>query len=285
MEHHFQDGCLTFRGLTHFSLSQCLTSGQAFRWQPRGNGYFGVALGRGVFARQNGGELTLTGVGEHDAPAFIRYFDLKRDYGALQAAYSADPFLREGVSYAGGLRVLRQPPFETLVTFIISANNNVMRITRIVDALCRRFGRPLGAGFDFPAPEALGSADEAALRACGTGYRAAYIIGAARRVADGFCLNDVAKMPYPEARKALTALPGVGLKVADCVALYGLGFTQAFPFDVWMRRVLCGVYGFAGRTDAAMRGFVDERFGLHAGIAQQYLFHYARHHRDALCPV
>ncbi len=88
---------------------------------------------------------------------------------------------------------------------------------------------------------------------------------------------------FEQARQALTRLPGVGLKVADCVCLYSLGFAQAFPADVWMRRVLCGVYGYAGKNDKTMRAFVDERFGAYAGLAQQYLFHYARHHREAVC--
>lgn len=243
-----------------------------------------MALGRQVFAKQQGDALMLSGLEEPAAGEFIRYFDLERDYFALQIEYSKDPFLREGISYASGLRVLRQPHFETLITFIISANNNVGRITRIVDALCKKFGAPVGDGFDFPTPGALASAEKEALLSCGTGYRASYIIGAARMVAEGFCLSAMAQMPYEQARQALTALPGVGLKVADCVALYGLGFTQAFPFDVWIRRVLCGVYGFDGKTDQQMRDFVDEKFGAHAGIAQQYLFHYARHHKDAVCP-
>lgn len=284
MECAYQNGKLTISDLKAFSLEQCLFSGQAFRWRPHDSGFSGIALGRQIYAEQQGETLTLSGVDEQSVPGFIRYFDIERDYAALQNEYAKDPFLREGISYASGLHVLRQPHFETLITFIISANNNVGRITRIVDALCKRFGAPIGDGFDFPTPEALACADEQALLACGTGYRASYIIGAARMVAQGFRLADVAQMPYEQARQALTALPGVGLKVADCVALYGLGFMQAFPYDVWIRRVLCGVYGFEGKTDKQMRDFVDSTFGAYAGIAQQYLFHYARHHKDAVCP-
>jgi N-glycosylase/DNA lyase len=90
-------------------------------------------------------------------------------------------------------------------------------------------------------------------------------------------------MSFEQARQEMTALPGVGLKVADCVALYGMGFLQAFPLDVWMRRVICGVYHYSGKNDNALLDFVHTTFGEHAGIAQQYLFHYARHHKDTVC--
>ncbi len=285
MDHIYKNGRAVICGLKAFSLAQCLDSGQAFRFKPRGSGYFGVALGKEVYAEQSGDRLTLDGIEEQDTHAFIRYFDLERDYEVLQRGFCADPFLREGITYAGGLRVLRQPLFETLITFIISANNNVGRIKRIIDNICRCFGEPLFENFDFPTPNTLALADEHALKQCGAGYRARYIKDAARMVANGFCLAQVEQMPFGQARKALVSLPGVGLKVADCVALYGMGFLQAFPYDVWMQRVLCGIYGYTGTTDAAMRGFVDRTFGPFAGIAQQYLFHYARHHKDAVCPA
>lgn len=280
----YHHGRITVNNITDFSLSQCLTSGQAFRWKPCDEGFFGVALGKAVTAVQQGDMLTLQGVGADEADAFLHYFDLQRDYGAVKATYAADPFLREGMEYAPGMRVLNQPPFETLISFIISANNNVKRIMGIVETLCERYGAPLDGGYDFPTPEVLASLSEDELKACGAGYRARFISGAARAVADGLDLKSIARMPYELARQELAKLPGVGLKVADCTALYSMGFTQAFPADVWMRRVLCGAYGYSGKNDKQMRAFVDEKFGALAGLAQQYLFHYARHHKEAVCP-
>lgn len=274
---------VTFHGLQSFSLSQCLVSGQTFRWKPQANGFAGVALGYAVYAQQNGQTLTLEGVPEDAAADFARYFDLNRDYAAIQASYINDPFLTEGICYADGLRVLRQPCFETLISFIISANNNVGRISRIVETLCEKYGEKLSVSRDFPTPETLASLSTDELRACGTGYRAEYISGTAKMICGGFDLDAVAKMPYEQAREALTALPGVGLKVADCVALYGMGFLSAFPLDVWMRRVICGVYRYSGKNDMDVRRFVDTTFGEYAGIAQQYLFHYARHHKETVC--
>ena len=269
------------RGLSHFSLADCLTCGQAFRWQPNGTGFSGVALGRAVYAEQKDDTLQLAGIGEVEADAFIRYFDLERDYGAIKKLYAHDEYLKQGMAYTPGMRVLRQPPFETLISFIISANNNMKRISGIIDTVCTRYGEPLPGGRDFPSPQTLAALTEAELKSCGAGYRARYIIEASRMVAEGFNLIAVGALPFEEARRELTKLPGVGQKVADCVALYGMGYTQSFPADVWMRRVLCNMYGYRGKNDKDMRTLVDERFGEHAGIAQQYLFHYARNHPEA----
>jgi N-glycosylase/DNA lyase len=283
MQITYQDNSMTVCGLQHFSLAQILCSGQTFRWRPQGDGFIGVALGQLVYAEQSGDVLALHGVDESAGAGFIRYFDLERDYGAIKTTYEDHAFLSDSMAYAHGMRVLRQPPFETLISFIISANNNVPRIMGIVERLCCRFGLPMDGGHAFPTPDMLAALSEADVAACGAGYRARHIIGAAKMVADGFSLDAVAGMPYLEARQALTELPGVGLKVADCVALYALGFLQAFPADVWMKRVLCEVYGYCGKNDKQLRAFVDAQFGDLAGIAQQYMFHYARHNRDAVC--
>ena len=280
---------MIIRGIDHFSLEQCLTCGQAFRWKSEGGGFKGVALGRAVYAVQQGRDVTLAGVDERAGRDFIRYFDLERDYGAIKRSYAGDPFLREGMEYAGGIRVLRQPPFETLISFIISQNNNVKRISGIIERLCQSYGEPINSGspksreafwggnggYDFPTPQALTRCCPKDFEECGAGYRASYIAGAANMVAESFDLEGLALLPYEHAREQLQKIPGVGPKVADCVALYSLGFTQAFPADVWMKRVLRCVYGFKG-NDKQMRAFIDSKFGMNAGLAQQYLFHYAR---------
>ena len=276
----YVDGVTEYSGVKHFSLGACLCCGQAFRWKPKGEGFAGVALGRVVYAQQCGDTIKLMGIAKQDATDFVRYFDLDRDYGRIKEIYVRDEYLRKGMAYAPGMRVLRQPPFETLISFIISANNNVKRISGIIDALCARYGKKLAGGFDFPEPAVLASLQEEALKACGAGYRARYIIETAKMVADGFALSALSDIPFIEARRELTRLPGVGQKVADCVALYSLGFAESFPADVWMRRVLCGLYGYTGKNDKEMRAFVDEKFGSYAGIAQQYLFHYARNHPE-----
>lgn len=281
----YKDNKMIISGIEHFSLEQSLLCGQAFRWKLKGKGLEGVALGKRVYAEQDGTTITLSGVEEASGADFIRYFDLERDYGAIKESYSHDKFLLKGMEYAGGIRVLRQPPFETLISFIISSFNNVGRISKIIGTICERYGKPLGGGFyDFPTPEALAVLPACDLEACGSGYRATYIAETARMVRDGFDLEALKNMPYTEARKELMKFPGVGPKVADCVALYSLGFTQAFPADVWMKRVLCGIYGFSG-GDKKLLEFVWDKFGINAGLAQQYLFHYARNNKEELCTV
>lgn len=268
-------------GIDHFSLEQTLTCGQSFRWKRERERFAGVALNRAVQAQQNGSDVTIFGAQENDG--WEEYFDLQRDYGAIKQSYREDEYLRAGMEYASGVRVMRQPPFETLISFIISANNNVKRIIGIVDKLCVRYGRVIEQGMcDFPTPAALADASEEDVIACGAGYRARYIIETARMVQSGFDLDALRQMRFEQARHQLTRLMGVGMKVADCVCLYSLGFLRAFPNDVWMNRVLCGAYGYSGKTDKQMRAFVDKMFGEHAGIAQQYLFHYARNNPELI---
>jgi len=284
MEIIYENNNMYIKGIDHFSLEQTLTCGQSFRWRRQGDGFAGVALGKAVYAQQNGSDVTIFGVDKNDG--FERYFDLERDYGAIKQRYSGDEFLREGMAYAGGIRVLKQPTFETLISFIISANNNVKRIMGIVEKLCERYGRPIGGdAHDFPTPLALAGASESDIKACGAGYRARYIMQTAQMVQGGFDLDELADVPYSQARHTLTKLVGVGMKVADCVALYSLGHMRAFPNDVWMNRVLCGAYGYKGKNDKELRAFVDKTFGEHAGIAQQYLFHYARNNPELIGKV
>lgn len=179
-----------------------------------------------------------------------------------------------------GLRILRQPPWEALVAFLLSQNNNTVRIGKLVRAVCETFGaRQAAFGrtlYAFPGPERLASAGAEALRALGTGYRAAYIEKTARMVADGFPLDALADMPYGDAHRRLMELPGVGPKVADCVLLFGCGHLSAYPVDVWVARLSRAWLGIDGKTGVALAEAARARFGENAGILQQYLFHCAR---------
>ncbi len=240
-----------------------------------------MVAGRLVRAETAGENLIFN---DMDADFFLRntahYFDLETDYRTVLSGFSSDAVLEASLRFAPGIRVLNQPPFEALISFIISANNNISRIISIVDRLCERYGERFeahGQTFSaFPKPEALAEARLDDLRACGTGYRAGYIIGASKAVAEGMDLDALRTRPYLEARETLTELPGVGNKVADCVLLYALGFKNAFPMDVWVKRIVHEIYGFSSRKDADVREFAAEKFGENAGIAQQYLFYYAK---------
>ena len=284
MNIEYANGNMYINDVQDFDLSQILQCGQSFRWKQATDGFDGVALSKKVRAEQNGDSVIIYGAEQGEG--WEEYFDLGRDYSAIKKQYSKDKYLNEGMSFAQGIRVLNQPLFETLISFIISANNNVKRIMGIVERISEKYGERIGEdAYDFPTAAALANADEEGLKQCGAGYRAPYIIKTARMIESGFPLGSLKTMPYEQARLTLTELCGVGMKVADCVCLYSLGFSQAFPHDVWMNKVLCGVYGYKGKNDKDMRAFVDTQFGENAGIAQQYLFHYARHNPQMICKV
>jgi len=278
---------VTVKNVKHFKPETILFCGQAFRWRKTGEGEFrGVAHGRVLNLAAKDGDIRLYPAtqGEYET-IWERYFDFKRDYGALMGSFTADPLLKKSMEYADGMRVLNQEPFETLVSFILSANNNIRRNTGIIESLCCCFGEKLEYNGEvysaFPEPEALANAPVSAIAACGAGYRAPYVQKAAQSVAGGFGLEALRRLDYETAKKALMEIKGVGGKVADCVLLYSLGFSGAFPMDVWMKHVVCDLYGFCGQGEKELRRFIGEKFGEDAGIAQQYLFHYARMNKTA----
>ena len=254
-----------------------IDSAQCFRWTRAGDAFGAVLNRESVWLVQD--ECGV--IAEGGECALLRdYLDLNRDYAAIAREYEAIPIVRSAIESHPGLRVLNQPPWEALVSFILSANNNVSRIRKLCLALQthlgERFDTPRGALFAMPGPERLANCPEETLRALGTGYRAPYLIRTARRVADGFDLNALSSMEYAEAHRRLIKLPGVGDKVADCVLLFGCRHSEALPVDVWMARLIAGWLGEreANRTLLARRA--REILGKNAGIAQQFLFHAAR---------
>lgn len=269
---------LLFSQIDRLDLAASCDCGQCFRWHPGPEGaWTGVVQGRAVTAAMEGDSLWIYPAPPEDMRLWADYFDLGRAYGAIERQILADARLRPAIGAARGIRIFRQEPFETLISFIISANNNIPRIRGIVERLCALAGEPIGQGaYAFPRPDALARLSEAALREAGAGYRAPFILGSARRVAEGFDVDALARLPLVEARKALCALPGVGPKVADCVALFSLGHTAAFPMDVWMKRAVKAML-FGGReaTPKELERAI-EGLGEEAGILQQYIFHYAR---------
>lgn len=253
-----------------------MESAQCFRWKETPRGYAAVFSGRAFFLT---GEEDFSGSDEETL--FLRnYLDLDRDYAAVQAEFAAFPAAKRAMELYPGLRVLNQPAWETVLSFIISANNNVGRITKLVHALAENYGEcvetDVGPLYGVPQPERLAVLDENELRALGFGYRAPYIIKTARMVADGFPLDALVEMSYEDAHKLLTTLSGVGDKVADCILLFGCRHASAFPVDVWVERLLGDWFGMHARSRAALKKQARKAFGAHGGLMQQYLFHAAR---------
>ena len=257
-----------------FALSETLDCGQAFRWRQREDGCWeGVAGGRYLCLESQGEDIFLQAVPEADLPFWRRYFDLERDYEELAVLFRKNPCLRRALASCPGIRVLRQEPWETLCTFILSANNNIPRIKGIVERLCQGWGEAVpGTGLHaFPKPEALAPLGEEDLAPLRAGWRSAYLLDAARQVAGGrLDLEETASLPTQEAEARLLEVKGVGKKVAQCVLLFGFGRVECIPMDVWMKRVMAELYprGFPGYLRP------------YGGIAQQVLFHYYRQGRS-----
>lgn len=256
-----------------FDIALTAASGQCFRFDPLPDGRYRVLAGdRVLLMRDLGGGRFAASCSTAEWQSFWGgYFDLGRDYEAVKASVPpGDGFLSQAVLYAGGLRILRQEPFETLIGFIISQRKSLPAIKGCVEALARRLGSPIGEGlYAFPRPDQLAGASEETLRACGLGYRAPYVAATSRLVARGeIDLREIGAFGDRELQNELLRFPGVGPKVADCVMLFAYGRTAAFPKDVWILRAVEQYYG--GLSP-------QEKLGEFAGILQQYMFCYIRH--------
>ena len=255
-----------------FDAGLTLDCGQAFRWSKTDSGcWHGVAFSTPLTLKETENGVEFIGVTEEEFKnIWIPYFDLERDYDALCNRFRSDGQLEKAVAECYGIRLLRQEPWEALCSFIISQNNNIPRIKGIVDRLCRLLGEHLGGDdYAFPTAEKVAEAGIEGLAPIRAGFRAKYIIDAAQKVADGEI--DFKKILLPstsidEGRDELIKIKGVGEKVAQCTLLYGCGKVDAFPVDVWVKRILAEDY-----PDG-----LPECINGVRGIAQQYLFHWKR---------
>ena len=239
----------------------------------------GVTDGTVAMVCQAGAVLRVTWEGPPGTAARLRaHLGADAPLDAVEAALARDPVLRRLLPQTSGLALMRQDPWECLISYVVSAFNNIPKIRLTVERLSRRFGRPLGGGrFAFPTPSRLADAPLRSLRACLLGYRAPYVQAVARAVAEGrLDLEALRAQPYAQARGALLSLPGVGEKVAECVLLFALGCGEAFPVDVWVQRAVEGLFLRRRATPRAIRQWARERFGSLAGYANQHLFVAAR---------
>lgn len=268
------------------SLSEQLDGGQSFRWSQTPEGAWVGVFGRTVgMLRSSAGGLEWRGLkGAADTePALRAYLDAEGAQARLSAdlPWRSDPVLRSARESFPGLRILRQDPHETLIGFLCSSNKRILQIRVMVAGLAEKLGDPLGEGFHaLPSWATLAAADEAILRSCALGYRAAFLRGTAQRLlarprwAEEFAALDTAAL-----LAELQTLPGVGPKVAACVALFGFARWESFPVDTWVVQALSDAYGLRGWKPAQLEQFGRAHFGPAAGLAQQYLFSAARHGR------
>lgn len=277
-----------------FNLDVSLCCGQVFLWERRGDWWFGVVGGKAMKVRQAGGLLEFAGADEK----FVkRYFSLDHDLEHISAEIGKDEYVKAAVRKFWGLRLIRQDPWECLISFICATYKSVAAIRQVLVKLSATFGETVvfeGEEFHgFPTARRLAGASLRELETCGLGYRAKYVLATSKMVCAGdHNVEALKKMPYDEGKHILLEFPGVGQKVADCVLLFSLDKLEAFPVDVWIKRVLLRHYagcfeasavkrlaekeGLSDGDYARLNAFGREYFGGHAGYAQEYLYHYER---------
>ena len=279
-----------------FDLDLTLCCGQAFRWEKVGGWWYGVVKDKPLKVRQKGNVVEF----ENVSPEFIEaYFGLRDDLPSILAQITKDHHIEKAVETLKGLRILRQDPWECLISYICATYKNIPAIKRMLSNMAKKFGEKVflegQVFYTFPRAEKLAEASLKDLAECGLGYRAKYVSETAKKVAkDEFKIEDLKAESLEKARKRLLTLPGVGPKVADCVLLFSLEKLEAFPVDVWIKRIIIKHYG--GFFE---KGFIEkislkksltraeyekislfgrEYFGVYAGYAQEYLFHFERGH-------
>ncbi len=266
-------------------LESSLDGGQAFRWWQEADGYRGVIGDRAVHLSAVDGGIQVELVGDGRVEGLVGevrdYLGLGYDMSSFREAFSDDPCIGPALRGYHGLRLLRQDPWECLVSFICSATSNIPRIKLNVGSVATTLGTRVGPGerdFAFPAPSVVAEAGEARLRTLGLGFRAKFVALAAETVASGrLDLMSLRSATYVEAREALTALHGVGEKIADCVLAFSLDKPESFPVDRWTRRALEKWYGLpAGHNNTKASEWARAIFRGHGAVAQQYMFHRER---------
>lgn len=263
-----------------FDLKETLECGQFFRFYEEEQSYSIIAHGKILYISQEKDILKLNCTEEDYENIWKSFFDIERDYGEIKDKISkGDSILQEAVKHAPGTRLLNQDPYECLIHFIISQNNHIPRIKKIIENLSNNFGKSIdGTNFSFPTSYDLHKASIEEIMECRTGFRAKYIKDAVRRIeTENFDPYYIKTLDEQKAREELMKIHGVGGKVSDCVLLFSMQKYSSFPTDVWVKRIMQEFY-FDGKEMKipVILEFAKEKWGDYAGFAQQYLFYYAK---------
>lgn len=268
--------------IKNFNAKQVFECGQCFRWARDEDGsYTGVAFNKviNVKSADNRVEISNTNI-EEFKNIWYDYFDLGRDYDRIKEYICKDRVMKKAIEYGSGIRLLRQSREELLISFIISANNKISRISNSIEILSRKFGRKVfyngSIYYTFPKIKSIANATLEELDDIKAGFRCKYIKSSAKLEQKRCCLEMLDDEDTSNARKILQVFPGVGPKVADCILLFGGIKRDVFPTDVWVKRVMEQLYFGREATLGEIQNFAREYFGEYAGFAQQYLFYYAR---------
>lgn len=280
-----KQNAVILKNMKDFELKHIFECGQCFRWDlQEDHSYTGVAFRRVINVRIEEDQIIFDHTNIDDFNhIWFDYFDLSKDYGKIKEDLSKDDdIMKSATAFGYGIRILQQDPWETLISFIISSNNSIHRIKKSVRLLSERFGERIGeyggiTYYSFPSPQAIYHLTQEDLEACGVGYRAKYILSTARAIVDeNISLEGFKEMDTEHCFKALLQFTGVGPKVANCILLFAMGKLEAFPVDVWVKRVMEHFYFHQDTPNKKIEEFAREKFGQYGGYAQQYLFYYAR---------
>lgn len=284
---------IILKGVENFELNHIFDCGQCFRWNRQESGnYIGVAYGKVIEVEKDNDNIVLYNTNREEFEEVWKdYFDLSRDYSKIKITLSKDNLLKKAIDYGHGIRILQQEPFEIIISFIISANNRIPMIKRAIEKISKKWGERLyykdEIYYSFPSIERLSSISLEEIEDCGTGFRSKYIVDTVSKIHKDFKtdsseynkqfdINYIGKLQDDQCHNMLQNFKGIGPKVADCVMLFSMGKNSAFPVDVWVKRAMQHFYLAPDVSLKKIREFGREKFGEFSGLAQQYLFYYAR---------
>lgn len=275
---------IEYENLKDFNIIHTLECGQCFRWKKENDGSYTGVIKEGVINISNQDNKTILKCEEVSKEFLEKYFDLDRDYGNIKKIISVnDDNMVEAIKYGYGIRILQQDSWEMLISYIISAANNIPRISKTIENISKAYGKKIifeeKEYYLFPTPEELGKATIEDLRKLNLGFRDKYVYGATKAVLEEkINLIEIENMSYKEAKKELMKIDGVGSKVADCILLFSMKKIEAFPIDTWIKKVMIKLYN-TKENIKDIENCAIQRFGEYAGIAQQYLFYYMRENK------
>lgn len=267
-----------------FNIKHIFECGQAFRWYDDGDHFTSIHKGKVIYIREEENKIYINSpLEDFDSKIWEKYFDLKKDYGKIKNSLIDNEELNKAKEFGYGIRILKQDEFETIISFIISANNMIPRIKKSIETISSMYGDLIFEDekrryYSFPSPERLASADPKDLRKYArVGFRDERIVTASKMLLEpSFNINLLKNMETDILREKLIELPGVGPKVADCILLFGFGRAEVFPVDVWIKRVMEELFIGEEVPKSKIKLYANKYFGNLAGYAQQYLFYYGR---------
>lgn len=278
-----KDNRITIHDIRDFNITHIFECGQCFRWNREDDGsYTGVVKNKVINVLQQKNTVEFNNINTDDFDIIKNYFDFDTDYETIKNTLNTDEIMAEAIKFGEGIRILNQEEWETMISFMISANNRIPMIKKVIENLSISFGDYIGnyrgkEYFSFPTAERLSAAPVERILECKTGFRAPRIKAAATRfLYEKDKIYNIKNMSYDEGLAYLKTYKGIGDKVANCILLFSMKHFDTFPVDVWVRRVMQTLYVSKETKDADIRKFAENKFGKYSGFAQQYLFYYAR---------